>query len=161
MAETGANSPVGRGAQPPSSTLPYDTNALLCETNNVRAIILILLSSFQLYTECPRVSTAPARCPTAPWPACSPQAPPRPLGGRGQRPGAGQPGYRWRPRSSRSRIISPGSRPPPGSPPSWPPSRPGPPPSSLATSSSSADRTMLTGAVGAKNKRGRRINLEP
>ena len=31
MAETGANSPVGRGAQPQSSTVPYDTNALLCE----------------------------------------------------------------------------------------------------------------------------------
>ena len=31
MADTGANSPIGRGSQAQSSTLPYDTNALLCK----------------------------------------------------------------------------------------------------------------------------------
>ena len=31
MADAGANSPIGRGTQSQSSTLPYDTNALLCK----------------------------------------------------------------------------------------------------------------------------------
>ena len=31
MADAGANTPLGRGTESKSSTVPYDTNALLCK----------------------------------------------------------------------------------------------------------------------------------